>query len=294
MTGLPFTKMHGLGNDFVVLDGRRGSLGVGPAEARAIADRRLGIGCDQLLVLEPPRNDKADVYLRIFNADGGETEACGNGTRCVGVIVMDEMDAVRVRIETVAGILLAEAAEGGGISVDMGPVAFAWRDIPLAGPADTLHLDFEAGPLRDPVAVSVGNPHVVFFVDDADAVALEVLGPVIETDPLFPQRTNVELAQVLDDGATRLRVWERGVGITRACGSGACAAVVAANRRELMGRSARVDLDGGSLGVTWRDDNHVVLTGPVATSFSGVVDPAILAGAGAGAAAAQAEAEAGS
>lgn len=281
MTGLPFTKMHGLGNDFVVLDGRQGPLGVGPAEARAIADRRLGIGCDQLLVLEPPRNDKADVYLRIFNADGGETEACGNGTRCVGAIVMDETANPKARIETVAGILLAEAADGGEIAVDMGPVAFAWRDIPLAGPADTLHLDFEAGPLADPVVVSVGNPHVVFFVDDVDAVALQVLGPVIETDSMFPKRTNVEIAQVLDSEAIRLRVWERGVGITRACGSGACAAVVAASRRELSGRSGRVELDGGSLAVTWRDDNHVVLTGPVATSFSGVVDPAILDDAGA-------------
>ncbi len=279
MGGLPFTKMHGLGNDFVVLDGRARALGVGPAEARAIADRHIGVGCDQLLVVEKPRNGAADAFMRIFNADGGESGACGNGARCVARLLMAETGKDVASIETLAGVLAARAADGGMIEVDMGPAKFGWRDVPLAREADTLHLDFARGPLKDPVALNVGNPHVVFFVDDAEAVPLADLGPGIERDPLFPERTNVEAAQIVGPGEIRLRVWERGAGVTRACGSGACAALVAANRRRLTKRRAKVVLDGGALAIEWRRDDRVIMTGPVATSFTGVIDEGLLKGA---------------
>jgi len=278
MSELPFTKMHGLGNDFVVLDARRGPIDLDEKRARAIADRRLGIGCDQILVIEPATgaNGKADVFMRILNADGSEAEACGNGTRCVAAKVMAETGTEEIRIETRAGVLAAEAAGDGNYAIDMGPVNLDWKDIPLAGETDTLHLGIEAGMLSDPAAVNVGNPHCVFFVDDVAKVALEELGPEIETHDLFPERTNVEVAQILPNGSIRLRVWERGVGITRACGSGACATLIAASRRELMGRGGLVILDGGALGIEWQENNHVFMVGPVATSFSGVIDASLL------------------
>jgi diaminopimelate epimerase len=279
MGGLPFTKMHGLGNDFVVLDARARALAVGPAAARAIADRRTGVGCDQLLVVERAMNGSADAFMRIFNADGGESGACGNGARCVAGLLMTETGKREARIETLAGVLAARAASGGMVEVDMGPAKFGWRDVPLAREADTLNLDYARGPLTDPVALNVGNPHVVFFVDDAAAVPLAELGPKIEFDPLFPERTNVDVAEIVGPGEIRLRVWERGAGITRACGSGACAALVAASRRGLARRRATVALDGGPLVIEWRPDGNVVMTGPVATSFTGVLDDALLAGA---------------
>ena len=279
MGGLPFTKMHGLGNDFVVIDGRARALRVGPGEACAIADRRTGVGCDQLLVIEKPKNGAADAFMRIFNADGGESGACGNGARCVARLLMAETGKTEARIETLAGVLAARTAAGGMVEVDMGPAKFGWQDVPLAREADTLHLDFAKGPLKDPVALSVGNPHVVFFVDDAESVPLAELGPEIERDPLFPERTNVEAAEVVGPGEIRLRVWERGAGITRACGSGACAALVAAHRRGLTKRRAKVVLDGGPLTIEWRRDGRVLMTGPVATSFTGVIDETLLAGA---------------
>lgn len=276
MNELRFTKMHGLGNDFVVLDARRDAIDLGEANARAISDRRLGIGCDQILVMEAVANGKADIFMRILNADGSEAEACGNGTRCVAALLMDETGHHDAKIETAAGILDAHAADDGYIAVDMGDVHLDWQAIPLAKEADTLHLGITEGVLTDPVGVNVGNPHAVFFVDDAASVPLEELGPRIETHAMFPERTNVEVAQILGDGSIRLRVWERGVGITRACGSGACATLVAANRRELTGRSAKIILDGGALGIDWQDDNHVIMIGPVTNSFSGVIDPSLL------------------
>jgi diaminopimelate epimerase len=277
MTAIPFIKMHGLGNDFVVIDARRDRLVLGAAAARAIADRRAGIGCDQVLVVEPPRNGAADAFLRILNADGGEAEACGNGTRCVARLVMDERRTEAAVVETVAGLLRAEAGPAGQVSVDMGEVRFGWRDIPLAGPVDTLRLPLAVGPLREPAAANVGNPHAVFFVDDAEAVPLAELGPRIEHHPLFPERANVEVAQVLAPDRIRLRVWERGAGVTRACGSGACAAVAAAHRRGLAARTADVILDGGLLRVAWRDDGHATMSGPVAVSFTGAVEDSLWA-----------------
>jgi diaminopimelate epimerase len=276
MDAIPFTKMHGLGNDFVVLDARKAPLALNAAQARAIADRHRGVGCDQLIVIEPPANRLADVFMRIRNADGGEVAACGNASRCVASLLMGEKATDHVVIETAAGLLDIEAADNGLITVDMGLVRLDWRDIPLARPMDTGRLDLTVGPLKDAVAVNVGNPHAVFFVADAAAVPLAALGPKIERDALFPERTNVEVAQVLNPRDIRVRVWERGVGITQACGTGACAAAVAAHRRGLAERRVTIRLDGGPLVIEWLKDDHVLMTGPVATSFTGVLDPSLL------------------
>lgn len=274
---IPFTKMHGLGNDFVVLDLRGGASAPDADAARAIADRRRGVGCDQLILIEPATAPGAAARLRFLNADGSESGACGNGTRCVAAALMRETGVDTLELETLSGRLHAQAAEGGLVTVDMGPAQLDWRDVPLAREADTLHLDIALGPLYDPVAVGMGNPHCVFFVDDAEDIELAALGPQIEHHPLFPERTNVEVATVMDRGRIRLRVWERGAGITLACGTGACAAVVAAVRRGLTGRRAELLMDGGTLVAEWRDDNRVLLTGPVAVSFTGMLDEGVAA-----------------
>ena len=274
---IPFTKMHGLGNDVVVLDARAGDIALDPAEARAIADRRRGIGCDQLIVIEPPRSDGALAYLHILNADGSEAEACGTGTRCVAATLMEEVGADEVTLETTAGLLRVKMAENGQITVNMGQTRLDWQDIPLAEACDTLHLGIEAGALCDPVAVNIGNPHCIFFVEDAESIDLARLGPQIEQSSLFPERTNVEVAAVRDEGHIRMRVWERGAGITLACGSGACATLVAAHRRRLAGRKAEITLDGGPLNVEWLESGDVLMTGPVAISFKGVWNGAVIA-----------------
>jgi diaminopimelate epimerase len=278
MSATRFIKMHGLGNDFVVVDARQHPFPLDDARARAIADRKTGVGCDQLIVIEPPRSPEADVFMRIRNADGGEVAACGNATRCIGALAMGERGggADRIVIETNAGLLLATPASGGRISVDMGKARLDWRDVPLAREQDTLHVDLALGPLADPVCCSMGNPHATFFVADADAVDLATLGPQLEHHPLFPERANIGVAHVAGPDRLRLRVWERGAGITRACGTGACAAMVAAFRRGLTGRRAEIRLDGGTLDLEWRADGHVIMTGPVATSFTGTFDPALL------------------
>lgn len=278
MRRLPFRKMHGLGNDFVVLDARSEPIALNAGAARALADRHTGIGCDQLLVIEQPRRPDAHAFMRIINADGGEVEACGNGTRCVARLIGDETGERQVRLETVAGLLEAELLPDGRAAVDMGPARLGWRDIPLAREMDTTETDLEAGPLSRPVCTSMGNPHATFFVADAEAVGLAALGPRLEHDPLFPQRANIGVASMAGGGRIRLRVWERGVGITRACGSGACAAAVAACRRGLTGRRATVALDGGELDIEWRTDGHVVMTGPATLAFEGTFDAALLAG----------------
>ncbi|MDH5556557.1 MAG: diaminopimelate epimerase [Alphaproteobacteria bacterium] len=269
---IPFTKMHGLGNDFVVLDLRGGAIAPDADAARAIADRRRGVGCDQLILIEPTDMNGADVRLRFLNSDGSESGACGNGTRCVASMLIAESGADRLVMETLAGRLEATPAAGGEFTVDMGPPRLEWRDIPLAEESDTLHLDIALGPLADPVAVNMGNPHGVFFVEDAEDIELAAFGPQIEHHPLFPERTNVEVATVIDRGRIRLRVWERGAGITLACGSGACATAVAAVRRGLTDRKVELIMDGGSLTAEWREDGHVLLTGAVATSFTGFLE----------------------
>lgn len=276
MSATSFVKMHGLGNDFVVIDARRAPFPLDEMGARAIADRRTGIGCDQLIIIEPAQHGSADIFMRIHNADGGEVEACGNATRCIAAIVMEESGADQVVVETNAGLLRAQPAGKGRVSVDMGPARLAWHEIPLAGEQDTLHVDLALGPLADPVCTNMGNPHATFFVADAMSVDLASIGPKLEHDPTFPERANIGVAQILSPTRLRLRVWERGVGITRACGTGACAALVAASRRGLTARKAEVVLDGGTLEIEWRGDGHVMMTGPVATSFTGSFDPALL------------------
>ena len=272
-----FTKMHGLGNDFVVLDGRVRPLDLTTAKARRVADRHTGIGCDQVITLESPRHGDADVFMRIHNADGGEVEACGNAARCVARLLLTGAPGQRVVIETGAGLVAATSAPGHLIAVDMGPARLDWHEIPLSEAMDTLRLPLAIGPLREPVAVSIGNPHAVFFVDDATAVALETYGPRLEHDPLFPERANVSVAHVAAPERLRLRVWERGVGVTRACGTGACAAAVAAHRRGLTPRRVEVELDGGVLAIEWRaTDGHVVMTGPTTLSFNGEFDDELL------------------
>ena len=278
MAHIPFRKMHGLGNDFVVLDARRDRIAIDIATARAIADRRAGIGCDQLIVIEPPHDPAAQVFMRILNADGSEAEACGNGTRCIARLVADETGEKRIRIETAAGLLEAELIQDGDVAVDMGPARTEWRDIPLAREMDTLRVDLARGPLCEPVCTSIGNPHATFFVPDAEAIDLAALGPRLEHDPLFPERANIGVAAIVDREQIRLRVWERGAGITRACGTGACAALVAGARRGLIGRRASVVLDGGALDIDWRDDGHVIMTGPATLAFEGTFDAALLAG----------------
>jgi diaminopimelate epimerase len=271
-----FIKMHGLGNDFVVLDGRRAPISLSEAQVRRLADRRFGIGCDQLIVMEPPANDAATVFMRIYNPDGSEAEACGNATRCVASLVMAETGSDRVVIETLAGLLSARAAPADEITVDMGPANLGWQDIPLAEERDTLHLKIGLGPLQDPVGVNMGNPHAVFFVEDADAIDLATLGPKLEQDPLLPERANISVVSLNGTDRLRQRVWERGAGITLACGSGACAAAVAAARRGITGRKVEIAMDGGLLRLEWREDGHVLMTGPVATSFRGKTAEALL------------------
>jgi diaminopimelate epimerase len=262
---IPFIKMHGLGNDFVVLDGRDGKLPPLEAQAaRAIADRHTGIGCDQVIVLEP--SEIADFRMRIRNADGGEVEACGNATRAVAMLHGEP-----VEIETVAGVLSARP-EDGGVAVDMGEPEFGWEEIPLSDAMDTLDMPVGWDELERPTAVNIGNPHVVFFVPDCDKIELELLGPAIETDPLFPERVNVNVATIEGPDAIRLRVWERGAGLTRACGTGACATAVAAMRRKLVGREVVVSLPGGQLLISWGEDGRVTMTGPATESFRGTFD----------------------
>ena len=277
MTGTPFLKMHGLGNDFVVLDARESAFELTPERRRAIADRRLGVGCDQLIVLEKPTEREADVFMRIYNPDGGEAGACGNATRCVASVVMDERKTDHVTVQTIAGLLDSQKTGMGGnglpvISVDMGLARLDWREIPVAAACDTNHMPVGLGPLQDPVGTNMGNPHATFFVADAEAIALSDLGPKLEHDRFFPERANIGVAQVLGPDKLRLRVWERGAGITLACGSGACAAVVAASRRGLVQRKADVVLEGGTLTIEWLRDDHVLMTGGIALAFKGELE----------------------
>jgi diaminopimelate epimerase len=261
---IPFVKMHGCGNDFVIFDERAHALGITPTQAAALADRHTGIGCDQLIVIQPA--EQADAFMRIYNPDGSEAGACGNATRCVADRLMRESGRAGVTIRTISGILPAVRRTDGLVQVDMGPPGLDWTDIPLALPMATLRLDLPG----EPAAASMGNPHATFFVADLDAEPIAVLGPRREHDPIFPHRANIGFAQVIDPGTIRLKVWERGAGLTLACGSGACAALVNAHRRGLTGRQAQVIVDGGALEIEWRDDGHVLMTGPVATAFHGV------------------------
>lgn len=260
---LAFTKMHGAGNDFVVLDARAAPIALDPLQAAVLADRRRGIGCDQLILLEPAAD--ADVFMRILNSDGSEAGACGNATRCVASLLFGGRDSLRIR--TNGGALAAERLPDGRVRVDMGPPRLAWQDIPLAREADTLRLPLELSA----AACSMGNPHVTVFTGDLGLASRR--GPALERDPLFPERANIGFAHVTAPDRIRLRVWERGAGLTLACGSGACAALVNAHRTGRAAREAEVEMEGGTLLIAWREgDDHVLMTGPTAISFRGVVD----------------------
>ncbi len=258
-----FRKMHGLGNDFVIFDARERPVEMTEARARAIADRKTGVGCDQLILIEP--SEVADVRMRIFNADGSQVESCGNATRCVALLLGRE-----ARIETAGGILNGSAGSGEAV-IDMGEPRFGWEEIPLAYAMDTKTMPVGWDELQAPAAVNVGIPHVVFFVEDADAADLGRLGPQIEHDPLFPERVNVNVASV-HGGAIKLRVWERGTGLTRACGTGACATAVTAIRRRLVSSPVEVRLPGGSLNILWSPGGPIRMSGPAVAVFEGEID----------------------
>lgn len=268
-SGLPFMKMHGLGNDFVVIDARAGGVSLTPGLVAAIADRHRGVGFDQLAVIEPAQD--ADARLVFFNADGSPSATCGNATRCIARHLMDQTGRTELALLTERGRLAARDAGAGLTSVNMGAPFLDWADIPLALATDTLFLPIPG----DPVATGMGNPHCTFFVPDVAAVDLASFGPAHEHHPLFPARTNVQVVQVTGPDRLRMRVWERGTGITLASGSSSCAVAVAAARRGLTGRSVTVDLDGGTLRVDWRQDG-VWMTGPTAHVFDGVFTPAFL------------------
>ncbi|MBD3801817.1 MAG: diaminopimelate epimerase [Thioclava sp.] len=269
-SGLPFMKMHGLGNDFVVIDARKGDDPVTPALARALGDRHRGVGFDQLAVIRPAQG--ADFTLDFWNSDGSRSGACGNATRCVSDYMMRQLGQDHVTLVTERGELGAVRRADGMVSVNMGAPILDAAQIPVLPGNDPAHLPLEG----DPIAVGMGNPHCVFFVEDANSVDPAARGPAVEHDPLFPERTNVEFASLIGPDHLRMRVWERGTGITLACGSGTCATAVAANLRGLTGKHVLVDVDGGQLEIDWRDDG-VWMTGPTAHVFDATLTPEFLA-----------------
>ena len=287
MTATHFRKMNGLGNDFVVLDIRARLINLTDASARAIADRKSGIGCDQLITIEPARNG-GDTFMGIRNQDGGIVEACGNAARCVGQLLLDETGKDSVTIETLGGDTVASRGPDGAITVDMGEPRLKWNEIPLSEEfRDTRAIELEIGPLGNPImhspaVVNVGNPHAIFFVKDVQAIDLARSGPMLEHHPLFPERANISVAQVIDPKHIRLRTWERGAGLTLACGTAACATAVASVRKRLTERNVTITLPGGDLNIEWREsDNHIYMTGPVAFEFEGDLPANLLSGAAA-------------
>lgn len=268
----PFLKMNGAGNDFVVVEARSQPFTPDAAQVRAIADRSGATGCDQLIAIEP--SARADAFMRIWNGQGGQVDACGNATRCVGWLLLEETHADRAVIETNAGLLSIDRAGPLKVRVDMGEPRLNWWEIPLSRPMDTVSLDLFAEPdLAMPGAVSMGNPHLVYFVADVEGFPAADTGSKLEFNALFPEQVNVGFAEIKARDRIRLRVWERGAGLTQACGTGACAALVAAHRRGLTERKATVEMDGGDLVIEWREaDNHVLMTGPVELEYAGALD----------------------
>ncbi len=266
---IAYLKMNGLGNDFVVVDTRAKPHSFSEDEVRMIADRDNGIGCDQFIVMEKARAESGDVFMRIYNQDGSEVDACGNASRCVAALVAEEIGRTAITIETKAGLLAAEVRDG-EVSVDMGVPRFGWDQIPLAEEfADTTGIELQIGPIDAPVlhtpsVVNVGNPHAIFWVkNDPEDYDLHLFGPLLENHPIFPERANISVAQVLGDELIKVRTWERGVGLTRACGTAACATAVAAARKGLTGRTVTIELPGGQLKLEWREaDSHIIMTGP--------------------------------
>ena len=272
--GRPFIKMHGLRNDFVIVDGRNQPYVPPAEEVVQICDRREGIGADELLILEPPRDQSetstAYAFVRIFNPDGREVEACGNATRCVGWLFLEESRRQAIVIDTLGGRLGCRRAGDKLVAVEMGRLRTDWQDIPLTHAMDTLHLEIGAGPLRDPVGMNIGNPHAVFFVDDLNSVDLAAYGPQLQKHPLFPEEANVGAAQIIDSKTLKLSVWERPGAMTTACGTGACVAVGAAHRRGLTDeKRMTVIMPAGSVEIELKEDNAVVMTGPVEICYTG-------------------------
>lgn len=280
---IPFLKMNGLGNDFVVWDAREAPVRLDPQAIRQIGARDGGIGFDQMITVERSPAG-ADAFMRIHNRDGGEVDACGNATRCIGRLLMEESGGTAATIETNAGLLKALATDSPRrVTVDMGRPRFAWNEIPLAEEFhDTRAIELQIGPIDAPIlhtpsVVNVGNPHAIFWVRDLDAYDLSRIGPMLENHPMFPERANISLAHVLSDKEVEIRVWERGVGLTRACGTAACAVGVAAARDLRTGRKVRVRLPGGPLDIEWREsDNHILMTGDTEVEFEGLLDPETL------------------
>lgn len=266
---LTFHKMHGLGNDFVILDARDASIEISAKMVCAIGDRHMGVGFDQLAVIH--KSPSVDAHLVFYNADGSLSAACGNATRCIARQILDETGSGELRLTTERGELVAKNAEAGLTSVNMGQPLLDWQDVPLASEMDTLRLPIDG----EPTATGMGNPHCTFFVDDAEAVDLTREGSAMEHHPLFPERTNVQFASVIGENHLRMRVWERGVGITLASGSSSCATAVAAARRGLAGKSLKIDLDGGQIMIDWCDDG-VWMTGPTMHVFSGTLTTGFL------------------
>ncbi len=275
MDPVSFVKMHGLGNDFVIVDARERAAPLPARTIRTIADRRFGVGCDQLIRLEPSL--KGDAFMRIWNPDGSEAEACGNGTRCVARLLMEETGRDDAGIETQFGLLKARRRGDEMFDVDMGEPRLGWQDIPLATPSDTLQVDLGDVAPSAATCVSMGNPHAVLFVEDCDAVDLPTTGPLLEGHSLFPRRANISFATVETESKVRARVWERGAGATFACGSAACAIAVAGHRRGLTQRHVTVALPGGELDLDWHENGHVHLAGPASLVCRGTLMPEIMA-----------------
>jgi diaminopimelate epimerase len=281
--GVAFYKMNGLGNDFVVIDARAQKVAFSADAAKRIGDRHRGVGFDQLLSIEAPKG-AGDAIMRIWNPDGSTAMACGNGARCVGDLLLKHIDKPSVLLSTPGGLIRCSRDADGRVTVDMGEPKLDWQDIPLAERMDTRTLDIKVGPIDAPVlfgpsAVNMGNPHCIFFVENVDTHDARKIGPMIENHPLFPDRANVSFAQVKSKSEIRVRVWERSAGLTQACGTAACATAVAAARRKLTDRKVRVELDGGALDIFWREDNHVLMTGPTELNYAGELDDRYFAGA---------------
>ncbi len=277
MAGVPYLKMNGLGNDFVVVDARADGRRFTPEAVRAITDRVKGVGADQFIVMEKPAAEGVDVFMRIYNCDGGEIDACGNATRCIAALVAEEMGKRAIMLQTNAGLLSATVTDD-LVTVDMGKPRFDWDQIPLSEEfADTTGIELQIGPIDAPIlhtpsVVNVGNPHAIFWVSDVAAYDLGRFGPLLENHPIFPERANIELAQVMSPDRIKVRVWERGAGLTLACGTGACAVGVAAARKGLTGRKVTVELPGGPLEIDWRaSDNHILMTGTWSLDGEGVL-----------------------
>ena len=259
--------MHGLGNDFVIIDSRNNNYLINEETIKLISNRRFGVGCDQ--VIEMKDSNCADIFMKIYNSDGSEAEACGNASRCVAGILFASSPKKKISIETISGIVQAESEINGNIKVDMGEPKFLWKEIPLN--EDIKEINFKEFSLNNGFAVNIGNPHVVFFVKDLNNININKIGPYIETNKLFPQRVNVEICQIINENKIKALIWERGVGKTLACGSGACAVLVAAYKKGLSKETAEIQLDGGSLNISWNinKDNHIIMSGPVSVAFLG-------------------------